>query len=244
MKKIIFYPFTILAYLWVIFFIFLFQPIQWICFNLFGYQAHKKSVDYLNFFLVNTVSFLFSKFEVKNLEVIPTGVPIIFASNHQSIFDIIGYAWFFRQFHPKFVSKIELGKGIPSVSYNLKHGGSVLIDRNNPKQALPVMKKLGEYIEVNHRSAVIFPEGTRTRNGVPKAFASNGLKILCKYAPNAYIVPVTINNSWKVFQYGNFPLGMGIKLKFTVHTPLKVSDYDFNSLFEMTEQAIIADIEY
>lgn len=244
MKKIIFYPFTILAYLWVIFFIFLFQPIQWICFNLFGYQAHKKSVDYLNFFLVNTVSFLFSKFEVKNLEVIPTGVPIIFASNHQSIFDIIGYAWFFRQFHPKFVSKIELGKGIPSVSYNLKHGGSVLIDRNNPKQALPVMKKLGEYIEVNHRSAVIFPEGTRTRNGEPKAFASNGLKILCKYAPNAYIVPVTINNSWKVFQYGNFPLGMGIKLKFTVHTPLKVSDYDFNSLFEMTEQAIIADIEY
>jgi 1-acyl-sn-glycerol-3-phosphate acyltransferase len=243
MKKIISYPFTILAYTWFLFFICLFQPIQWICFNLFGYQAHKKSVDYLNFFLVRTVNFLFSNFEVKNLEVIPTGVPIIFASNHQGTFDIIGYAWFFRKFHPKFVSKIELGKGIPSVSYNLKHGGSVLIDRNDPKQALPAMKKMAEYIEVNHRSAVIFPEGTRTRNGKPKAFASNGLKILCKYAPSAYVVPVTINNSWEVFKYGNFPLGMGNKLKFTVHTPLKVSDYDFNTLFEMTEKAIVADIE-
>jgi 1-acyl-sn-glycerol-3-phosphate acyltransferase len=39
-------------------------------------------------------------------------------------------------------------------------------------------------------------------------------------------------------------LGMGNKLKFTVHAPIKVSDYDFNTLFQMTEQAIIADIEY
>ena len=31
-----------------------FHPIQWICFNWFGYQAHKRSVDVLNFFLVST----------------------------------------------------------------------------------------------------------------------------------------------------------------------------------------------
>jgi len=150
--------------------------------------------------------------------------------------------WFFRKYHPKFVSKIELGKGIPSVSYNLKYGGSVLIDRKDPKQALPMMKKMGEYIEVNSRSTVIFPEGTRTRDGKPKTFAPNGVKMLCKYAPSAYVVPVTINNSWKIFQYGSFPLGLGCRLKFTVHTPLKVSECDFNTLFEKTEQAIVSGI--
>ena len=117
-----------------------------------------------------------------------------------------------------------------------------MIDRKNPKQALPVLKKMGEYIEANRRSAVIFPEGTRTRDGKPKAFAASGLKILCKYAPNAYVIPVTINDSWKVFRYGNFPLGIGNNLKFTIHPSIKVSECDFDTLFEKTEQTIIADI--
>lgn len=242
MKKIISYPFSILAYLWFLLFICIFHPIQWVCFNVFGYEAHKKSVDYLNFFLVRTVNFVFSNIEVENRELIPVGKPVIFAANHQGIFDIIGFAWFFRKYHPKYVSKIELGKGIPSVSYNLQHGGSVLIDRKDPKQALPALKKMGEYIETTNRSTVIYPEGTRTRDGQPKPFAANGLKILCKYAPSAYVVPVTINNSWKIFKYGNFPLGMGNKIKFTVHPPLKVSDYDFNTLFEKTEQTVVKDI--
>lgn len=242
MKKIISYPFSLLVYLLFFFFICLFHPIQWVCLNLLGYQAHKKSVDILNFFLLHILYFTFSTFKVENRELIPEGKPLIFVSNHQGLYDIIGIAWFLRKSHPKFVSKIELGKGIPSVSYNLRYGGSVLIDRKDPKQALPVLKKMGEYIETNSRSTVIFPEGTRTRDGHPKAFAPSGLKILCKYAPNAYVVPLSINDSWKVFRYGNFPLGLGNRLRFTVHPPIKVSDCDFNTLFETTEQTIVAGI--
>ena len=244
MRKILFYPLSILAYSWFLFFLCLFQPIQWFCLNVIGYQAHKKSVDYLNFFLVRTLYFLFSNFKIENRELIPEGKPVIFVANHQGLFDIVGFAWYFRKYHPKYVSKIELGKGIPSISYNLNHGGSVLIDRKDPRQALPELKKMGEYIEANSRSTVIYPEGTRTRDGKPKAFSANGLKILCKFAPNAYVVPITINNSWKIFRYGNFPLGIGNRVKFTVHPPLKVSDYDFNTLFEKTEQAVISDLVY
>jgi 1-acyl-sn-glycerol-3-phosphate acyltransferase len=36
-----------------------------------------------------------------------------------------------------------LGKGIPSVSFNLRHGGSALIDRKDSKQAIPEIIKLG-----------------------------------------------------------------------------------------------------
>ena len=164
----------------------------------------------MNFFLIRTLYFTFSTYKVENKHLVPKDKPVIFVANHQGIFDIIGLAWLLREFHPKFVSKIELGKGIPSVSYNLQHGGSVLIDRKDPRQALPELKKMGEYIQNNSRSTVIFPEGTRTRNGQPKPFASNGLKILCKNAPDAWVVPVTINNSWRIFRYGNFPLGIAI----------------------------------
>src|SRR5690606_40331004 len=86
-------------------------------------------------------------------------VPLILVSNHQSMLDISPLEFYLSDFHPKFISKIELGKGIPSVSYNLQKGGSVLIDRKDPRQALPEIKKLAQYIEKHKRSAVIFPEG-------------------------------------------------------------------------------------
>jgi 1-acyl-sn-glycerol-3-phosphate acyltransferase len=93
-----------------------------------------------------------------------------------------------------------LGKGIPSVSYNLRHGGSVLIDRKIPNKPYQLLKDWLNISKYN-RSAVIFPEGTRSKTGVPKAFSQTGLKILCKNAPSAYVVPVSINNSWKIVKF-------------------------------------------
>ena len=244
MQKIISYPISLVCYILFLSAIIIFHPIQWICLNVFGYQAHKKSVDYLNCILIRIVHLLGTTYKIENRELIPKGVPIIFVSNHQSMYDIAGFVWFFRRFHPKFVSKKELGKGIPSVSYNLRHGGSVLIDRKDPKQAIPLIKGMAEYIERHQRSAVIFPEGTRTKTGAPKEFAQSGLKILCKYAPSAYVVPVSINNSWKLFKYGFFPLGLGNRLTFTVHKPIAVKDFTFEEIMSKTQTAIVEGIKF
>lgn len=243
MEKLVSYPISVVYYLCFGLTLVIFHPIQWICLNVFGYQAHKKSVDYLNLFLVRCTNILGTTYSVKNKEIIPNNVPIIFVANHQSLYDIIGIIWYLRRFHAKFVSKKELGKGIPSVSYNLRHGGSVLIDRKDPKQALPVIKGLGEYIEKNKRSAVIFPEGTRSKTGKPKEFAQSGLKILCKYAPNAYIVPISINNSWKMVKFGAFPMGLGNKLEFIIHQPMAVKDYSFEEIMQKTESAVLSAIK-
>ncbi|MBP6558145.1 MAG: 1-acyl-sn-glycerol-3-phosphate acyltransferase, partial [Flavobacterium sp.] len=129
------------------------------------------------------------------------------------------------------------------VSYNLRHGGSILIDRKDPKQAIPLIKGLSEYIETNNRSAVIFPEGTRSKDGKPKEFAQSGLKILCKYAPSAYVVPITINNSWKMVKFGAFPMGLGNRLQFIIHEPMAVKDFSFEELMQKTEQAIVQSIK-
>jgi 1-acyl-sn-glycerol-3-phosphate acyltransferase len=146
--------------------------------------------------------------------------------------------WAFRKHHPKYVSKIELGKGIPSVSFNLNHGGSVLIDRKDAKQSLRAIIGLGKYIEEHNRSAVIFPEGTRSRNGVPKRFSENGVKMLVRSAPSALIVPVTINNSWKLTRYGNFPLGTGVHLTLDVHEPIDPTTMSFEDMMTIMEETI------
>jgi len=177
------------------------------------------------------------------MENIPENKPLIIVANHQSLHDITTIIWFLRKVHPKFISKIELGKGIPSVSYNLRHGGSALINRKDPKQALPEIKKVAELVNNNNYSVVIFPEGTRSKTGTPKPFAVNGLKMLYKFAPDAHFLPITINNSWKMTKFGQFPLGLGVKLDFTIHKPMKISEHAFEEIFEYTEKTITEHIK-
>lgn len=238
MEKVLSYPISVLY--WLVFFLLLviFHPIQWICYNVFGYQAHKKSVDILNWGLVRCTHILGTTYKIEGREKIPTGVPLIIVANHQSMNDIPPIIWFLRKFHPKFISKKELGKGIPSVSYNLRKSGAALIDRKDPKQALPAIKELAQYIEKHKRSAVIFPEGTRSKTGEPKRFAESGLKILCKFAPSAYIVPVSINNSWKLFKFGKFPLGLGSHVTLTIQEPFAIQHIPFEEVMERTEREV------
>ncbi|WP_299430681.1 lysophospholipid acyltransferase family protein [uncultured Maribacter sp.] len=199
-----------------------FQPIQWVCLNIFGYKAHSISVNYFNLCLIRCTHIIGTTYKFNNPHNIPTNRPLIIVSNHQSMYEISPISWWMRKHHPKFVSKKELGKGIPSVSYNLNHGGSVLIDRNDGKQAIKEIAKLGSYIEEHNRSAVIFPEGTRSRTGHPKKFQTMGLKILIKKAPSALIVPISVNDSWKMLRYGKFPNGLGSRITIDVHKPLEI----------------------
>ncbi|MDX1326460.1 MAG: lysophospholipid acyltransferase family protein [Arenibacter sp.] len=242
MQKIIAYP---LSLLYLILFgatLLLFHPIQWICFNWFGYEAHQKSVALLNLCLIRCTHVLGTTYSFNNPQTIPTDRPTILVLNHQSMHDISPIVWFMRKHHPKFVSKIELGKGIPSVSYNLRHGGSVLINRKDSRQSLTQIAKLGKYIEKHKRAAVIFPEGTRSKTGEPKKFHTTGLKVLIKKAPSALIVPISINNSWKMLKYGKFPYGLGNHLRFEVHPPMEITD-NIDELLAEVEQTITQHIK-
>lgn len=238
MQKIISYPLSVLYAIVFLFWLLIFHPIQLVCYHIFGYDAHRMSVAVLNFFLLRTAHILGTTYSLSGRENLPENKPLILVCNHQSMHDIIPIIWFLRHVHPKFISKKELGKGIPSVSLNLRIGGSALIDRKDGKQALAEIKKAGEYINSTNRSMVIFPEGTRSKTGKPKEFATNGLKMLYKFAPNAYFVPISINNSWKMNRFGQFPLGLGTKITFQIHEPLKISDYSFEEIFEKTEKTI------
>jgi 1-acyl-sn-glycerol-3-phosphate acyltransferase len=239
MLKLLSYPISVIYFICFGLTLLVFHPIQWFCFNVFGPKTHEKSVYALQFFLMRCANILGTRFSFINPYKIEKNRPLIVVTNHQSLHDIYPLTWYMRKHHPKFISKIELGKGIPSVSYNLRHGGAALIDRKNPRQSLPALMKFGEYIEKNNYAAVIFPEGTRSKDGNPKPFQTKGLEILFKKIPSALIVPVTINNSWKMLRYGKFPAGLGNHIKFTVHKPLELGTFaDKKELIETVEMTI------
>ncbi|MES2456596.1 MAG: lysophospholipid acyltransferase family protein [Bacteroidota bacterium] len=238
MNKFLGYIFSPLFYLGFFLTLIIFQPVQWICYRFFGYKAHKVSVDILNFFLTYCDLLLGSSVSFTNEQQLPTDRPIIFIANHQSMYDIPALIWFLRKHHAKFISKIELTKGIPSISFNLKYGGGANIDRKDSKQAVSEIIKLGRRMKEHTWSTVIFPEGTRSKDGKLKPFQVGGIATLLKVVPNALIVPVAIENSWKIVRYGTYPLSFGERLKWTVLNPIEPAARNAEEVTQEAETAI------
>lgn len=153
------------------------------------------------------------------------GRPGIIVVNHQSMIDIPIIGKLFAPIIPQYVSKVELARGIPGVSYSLRNSGDILIDRGNSSQALKEIVRFGRRINEDNTSAVIFPEGTRARDGVLKAFKPAGLAALIRSAPRAVVYPVTVDGSWKISYFKRGPLPRGTVIDVVAGDPIEPSLY-------------------
>lgn len=238
MKKLLSYLFSPLHYLVFGIILILFHPIQWLSLKLGGYTAHKRSVDIMNALIVGTYYIMGARVNFISESKLPADRSIIFVANHQSLYDIPVLIWKLRKHHPKFISKIELTRGIPSISFNLKYGGAANIDRKDPKQSITELLKLADRMKKNTWSTVIFPEGTRSKTGRMKPFASAGLTTLIKKVPGALVVPVAIENSWKLTRYGLFPLSFGEDMRWTLLEPIDPAGKSPDEVIAASELAI------
>ncbi len=216
----------------------LFHPVQVIAHHVFGDPARKKVVDILDFFLTYGFYILGCSIKFSGFEKIPNNRPIIIISNHQSMFDIPPVVHGFRKNYPKFISKVSLSKNIPSISYNLRHGKSALIDRSKGAAAVKEIFKLGRLIQDTNTAACIFPEGTRSKTGNVKKFMTAGVHTLLRAAPSAVIVPLVIDGHSKLLSKGLFPLQIGLKLTYTVLDPVEPGDRPIEEIVEQVEHSI------
>jgi 1-acyl-sn-glycerol-3-phosphate acyltransferase len=238
MNKLLGYVLSPIFYIGFFLTLVIFQPIQWVCYKFFGYKAHKSSVDVLNFFLTYNQWLLGNSITFVNQQQLPENRSIVFIANHQSMYDIPAIIYFLRKYHVKFISKIELTRGIPSISFNLKYGGGANIDRKDNKQSIGEIIKLGRRMKENNWSAMIFAEGTRAKDGKIKRFHVGGIATLLKINPEALVVPIAIENSWKIVRYGAYPLSTGEKIRWTVLPPLTTAGKSPEEVTAEAEQVI------
>ncbi len=167
-----------------------------------------------------------------------TGYLII--SNHQSMFDIAIIGGLLFTNFPKYVAKRELGRWLPSISLNLTRGGNALIDRDDRRQSLRAIKEMAGTAQERDVSVVIFPEGTRSRDGRLGEFKRAGALTLMKAADELPIVPAAVDGAWKLLVHNMLPVPFGTTVNVYFGDPIKRSpDEDADELLERVR----ADIE-
>ncbi|MFN8391451.1 MAG: 1-acyl-sn-glycerol-3-phosphate acyltransferase [Bdellovibrionota bacterium] len=214
-----------------------FDPLQRIAIR-FGVAAQQRVVIWLNYALCASLRLIGTKIEVQGEDKLPTDCSCIIVSNHQSMFDIPILSVLFRRHFPRFIAKKELSKGLPSVSFNLRRGGSAVIDRSDPRQAIPEIKRMGERLEQEHFAAVIFPEGTRARRGALKPFRPAGVSTLFQTAQRARVVPVAIDGAWKLACRSKGPIPRGIRVTVRILDELDRNGIHAKELVPRTEAII------
>jgi 1-acyl-sn-glycerol-3-phosphate acyltransferase len=187
--------------------------------RLMGRRPHEAVVALLQRSLVASLRLCGTRLSVEGE--VPPGPPCLFVSNHQSMFDIPILGALLRGHHLKFVSKRELARRwIPSISFNLRRGGNALIDRANRETAVAEIHRLGaEEVQGRRVSAAIFPEGTRARTGALGPFKPQGLATLMAAAPEAPVVPVAIDGSWRLLRHGLRPVPFGTRIRVSIGPP-------------------------
>lgn len=201
-------------------------------------RLHKAIIEIGNYLLIFHLRFIGGTVRAEWSPLAPSQGPVLIVANHQSFFDIPICIWHLRRYYPKFVAKQSLGRGFPSVSFVLRTGGSALIDRGNPRQAVPAIKALGRFALENHCGACIFPEGTRARDGRLKSFKAAGVKTLLEAMPEVPVVPVAIHGAWHLMRYGLKPIPFGAHVQISVLPPLSRKEFSDEDLISRSESLI------
>ena len=238
MKKILDYVLSSVYLIYFAFVLCVFHVAQAVAFNVFGRPAHKKTVDWMNAGIAYGWYLTGSRISFRQRTELPTDRPIIFVANHQSMFDISPIIWFLRRHTPTFVSKIELAHGFPGVSYNLRKSGAALIDRKDPKQAIVEIARLGKLIQQQNLSAVIFPEGTRSKTGQMRPFVTGGVATLLKRAPSALVVPIAIRGTGHFNPQGLFPLTSFSRMSWTALPGIEPTGRTPDDVVRLAQEAI------
>ena len=106
------------------------------------------------------------------------------------------------------------------MSFNLRAGRHVLIDRGDAPQALAAIRELGGRVRAGRCSAMIFPEGTRSRAGALGKFKPAGTLALLEEAPETPVLPVAIDESWRLLRHNYLPVPFGTRVRVWLGAPI------------------------
>jgi len=180
--------------------------------------------------------------KVKGLEHLDKESPHIYMSNHQGSYDIFALLSCLPvQF--RWIAKKELF-AIPIFGWAMRAANYISIDRSGKRKALESIERAANKIR-GGVSVVVFPEGTRSRNGSLQPFKRGGFTLAIK--SGVPIIPITINGSWDVMPRDSMrvqPGGIRVSIDSAIQTTslsLRERDVLMEKVKETLEKNLAAD---
>ncbi|HKZ28139.1 MAG TPA: lysophospholipid acyltransferase family protein [Acidimicrobiia bacterium] len=221
----------------------IFDPIARVA-RLFGLRPMEITMGVMQLVLLGVFRICGTRLKVERSPAIRPRTGYLIVSNHQSLFDVPIFGGLLFSNYPKYISKRELGRWLPSISFNLQRGGNALIDRNDPEQAKQAIRELGEAAQRRNVAVVIYPEGTRSRNGQLKRFKFGGALELMQAAPDLELIPATIDGSWELLRNKAYPIPFGTRVRVRFGDPIpRRPDEDRRQVLQTVRGEIEATIE-
>ncbi len=167
---------------------------------------------------------------VEGRENIQKGQSYIFASNHTSIYDVfVIYGYIGVDF--KWIMKKEL-ENIPFIGWACKSAGFLFINRKKGREAFKTLQEAKDVFK-GGTSLVIFPEGTRTPDGLIGKFKRGAFEIAQNM--DLPIIPVCLQGGFKVMPKTRFYPIPG-PLKITILPPIEFSSLDHEDFIFQVEK--------
>ena len=168
--------------------------------------------------------------EMAGLERLDPKTPSVFMSNHESFLDgplllmvIPGAA---RVILKKSVLRI------PVLGMAMRHAGYVPVDRRGAEGGKRSIARAAGLMRERGYSFLIFPEGTRSRDGRLGPFRRGGFFLAL--AAGAPVVPVTVRGTFELMPKGQ-PFARKGKVEVVFHEPVPVAGHTAETMAELMD---------
>lgn len=156
--------------------------------------------------------------------------PYVVVANHQSMGDIpviSNLPW-----EMKWVGKEELFK-IPIVGWQMKLAGDIPVNRKGVRRWEQVATKAGFYLE-NKCSVMIFPEGTRTKDGSLGRFADGAFALAVMH--QVPVLPLVVEGTFDCLPKDSWIFGKSEAMKVKVLAPIPTEGMDTGDVAALRER--------
>jgi len=138
------------------------------------------------------------RLEISGKENLNRKVPHAVIMNHQSLIDILIA---FRLFYPvKMIGKKILAY-VPIIGWNLFLSGHLMVDRNSRKSQFKAIRRM-ESLLTRGDSLLVFPEGTRSRDGEIGQFKKGTFRSAAE--TGTALLPVVIDGPYQILPRKGF----------------------------------------
>jgi 1-acyl-sn-glycerol-3-phosphate acyltransferase len=169
--------------------------------------------------------------EVIGLERLDFRAPVIVMANHLSFLD--GPILAMAVGRPvRIILKKSIFR-IPVLGIGMRHVGFVPVDRKGAKGGQKSLRRAARLMRELGYSFLVFPEGTRSRDGTIQSFRRGGFFLALE--TGAPIVPVGIRGTFELMPKGQWHAGKGtIRIKFGEAIP--VAGYTTETMGELMDR--------